>query len=83
MSLVGPRPVTRAESARHYGVRAEDVLRVKPGLTGYWQTQGRNRLSYEDRVRLDLDLIEDLSLRVYWRIVLRTIPEVLSGRNAW
>ena len=82
MSLVGPRPVTHAELVRHYGARAEEVLRVKPGLTGYWQTRGRNRLSYLDRIQLDSALIRELSLRVYWRTLLRTIPEVLSGKNA-
>ena len=83
LSLVGPRPVTRAELDQYYGTNAEDILRVKPGLTGYWQTSGRNRLTYAERVRLDMELIRDLSLRVYWRIVFRTIPAVLSGRNAW
>jgi len=82
MSLVGPRPVTHAELVRHYGDRAEEVLRVKPGLTGYWQTRGRNRLSYSERVQLDSTLIRELSLRVYWRTLLRTIPEVLNGKNA-
>ncbi len=82
MSLVGPRPVTRGELAKHYGGRAEQVLRSKPGLTGYWQTQGRNRLSYPERVALDLALIRDLSFRTYWRVVLKTIPEVLNGKNA-
>jgi lipopolysaccharide/colanic/teichoic acid biosynthesis glycosyltransferase/O-antigen ligase len=82
MSLVGPRPVTKTELARHYGATAEQVLTVKPGLTGYWQTQGRSRLSYTERVDRDLALIKDLSLRVYCRVLLTTIPAVLNGRNA-
>jgi exopolysaccharide production protein ExoY len=82
MSLVGPRPVTRGELAKHYGARSERVLSVKPGLTGYWQTQGRNRLSYPERVALDLALVKDLSFRTYWRVVFKTIPEVLKGKNA-
>jgi len=82
MSLVGPRPVTRGELAKHYGARSEQVLSVKPGLTGYWQTQGRNRLSYPERVALDVALVKDLSFRTYWRVVLKTIPEVLKGKNA-
>jgi exopolysaccharide production protein ExoY len=82
MSLVGPRPVTRAELTRHYGVDAEEVLRIKPGLTGYWQTQGRSRLSYPDRVSLDLALARTLSFGTYWSVMWRTLPEVLSGKNA-
>jgi exopolysaccharide production protein ExoY len=82
MSIVGPRPVTRSELERHYGVRTEQVLRIRPGLTGYWQTQGRSRLSYQDRVALDLALADELSLRTYWRVLLKTVPEVLHGKNA-
>jgi exopolysaccharide production protein ExoY len=83
MSLVGPRPLTRGELVRHYGARAKEILTLKPGLTGYWQTRGRSRLSYADRVALDLQLVRDLSTRVYFQLLLRTIPELLRGENAW
>jgi exopolysaccharide production protein ExoY len=83
MSLVGPRPVTQAELTRHYGARAVEILTVKPGLTGYWQTQGRNRLSYQNGVQLDLELIKDSSMSAYCQVLLRTIPEVLNGKSAW
>jgi exopolysaccharide production protein ExoY len=82
MSLVGPRPVTRGELDRHYADSAREVLAVRPGLTGYWQTQGRNALSYRRRVDLDRQLVRDLSVGVYFRVLLRTIPEVLNGKNA-
>ena len=83
MSLVGPRPLTRAELVRHYGGKADDILALKPGLTGYWQTQGRSRLSYTERVAMDLQLVRDLSVRVYLQLLLRTIPELVRGRNSW
>jgi lipopolysaccharide/colanic/teichoic acid biosynthesis glycosyltransferase len=83
MSLVGPRPVTLAELRRFYGDDAEEVLQVKPGLAGLWQVSGRNRLSYAERRRLDLQLVRDHSIRLYLRILLRTIPEVWSGENTW
>ncbi len=83
MALVGPRPVTAAEIRRHYGADAGEVLQVKPGIVGLWQTSGRNRLSYAERRELDLRFVRGRSLRLYVRILLRTIPEVWSGANSW
>jgi lipopolysaccharide/colanic/teichoic acid biosynthesis glycosyltransferase len=83
MSLVGPRPVTDAEIQRYYGRDADEVLQVKPGLAGLWQISGRNRLTYEERRRLDLRFVRNRSVRMYLRILLRTIPEVWRGSNSW
>jgi exopolysaccharide production protein ExoY len=83
MSLVGPRPVTGAEIRRHYGADADEVLQVKPGIAGLWQTSGRNRLSYAERRLLDLRFVRHRSVRMYLRILLRTIPEVWNGSNSW
>lgn len=83
MSLVGPRPLTATELRRHYGPAAMEVLEVKPGLAGLWQTSGRNRLGYAERRQLDLEFVRNRSLRMYLQILLRTIPEVLSGSNSW
>ena len=83
MSLVGPRPVTQKELRKYYGPAAEEVLCLRPGLAGLWQTSGRNRLTYADRRRLDLEFVRNRSLRMYLGIILRTIPEVLRGQNGW
>ena len=83
MGLVGPRPVTRQELALYYGADAEEVLRVKPGLAGLWQISGRNRLSYAERRELDLRLLRKWSPRMYVEILLKTLGEVLRGRNGW
>jgi exopolysaccharide production protein ExoY len=83
MSLVGPRPVTPAEWAKYYGASAEEVLRLKPGLSGLWQTRGRNRLTYRQRRRLDIFLARHYCLFVYLRILGNTVPRVLVGRDAW
>jgi lipopolysaccharide/colanic/teichoic acid biosynthesis glycosyltransferase len=83
MSLVGPRPVTREELQEHYGSSADEVLSVRPGLTGLWQVKGRNRLSYARRKRLDLLLVRRASASLYLQILLRSIPSVLSGRDAY
>ena len=83
MSWVGPRPLTAAELRRHYGSAAREVLEARPGIAGLWQTSGRNRLNYSERRELDLRFVRNRSLRLYWKILLRTLPEVWSGENTW
>ena len=83
MSLVGPRPITDSEWKLHYRPHAAEVLEAKPGLSGLWQTMGRSRLSYEQRRDLDLVLVRNRSLKLYFRILLWTLPEIWNGRNAW
>ncbi len=82
MSFVGPRPITQAELETHYGPSAEEVLRLRPGLTGLWQVLGRSRLTYERRRRLDLVLVRRACAGLYFRILLRSFPRVLSGTDA-
>jgi len=82
MSLVGPRPVTAAEWEQYYGDRSNEVLRLKPGLSGLWQTRGRNRLTYRQRRRLDVFLARHYCLLLYLRILGQTVPRVIAGRDA-
>ena len=81
--LVGPRPLTRSELELHYQDDVAEILMVRPGLTGLWQVMGRSRLTYRQRRRLDLLLVRKQSARLYLRILLRTIPQVLTGKNSW
>jgi lipopolysaccharide/colanic/teichoic acid biosynthesis glycosyltransferase len=83
MSLVGPRPMTRSELDRYYGPVATEILQVKPGLAGLWQISGRSRLGYDKRRELDLQLVRGRSVKLYLRILLRTVPEVWRGRGSW
>ncbi|HYW42167.1 MAG TPA: sugar transferase [Bryobacteraceae bacterium] len=83
MALVGPRPATAGEVREFYGADAGEILQLKPGIAGLWQISGRNRLSYEDRRRLDLEYVRGRSLRMYARILVRAIVEVWSGANSW
>ena len=83
MSLIGPRPLTRDELDQHYGPQAQEVLSLLPGLAGLWQIRGRSRLSYTERVRLDLELTRTFSFQTYVRILLQTIPAVITGDGAW
>ncbi|MEB3322661.1 MAG: sugar transferase [Synechococcaceae cyanobacterium] len=80
MSVVGPRPIVRKELPR-YGDRMEEVLAVRPGLTGLWQVSGRNNLSYRERVLLDLRYARHRSFLMDLRIVLRTISVILDPRD--
>jgi len=82
MSLVGPRPITAAEWDKYYGASAAEVLRLKPGISGLWQTRGRNRLTYGQRRRLDVFLARHYCLWLYIRIVATTVPRALAGRDA-
>lgn len=83
LSLVGPRPMTAEELAGHYGRAAVEILQLKPGLTGLWQIRGRSALNYRQRRRLDLLLVRRWSPRLYFAILLATLPQVLAGKNAW
>jgi len=80
MSVVGPRPIVKQELPR-YGKRMEEVLAVRPGLTGLWQVSGRNNLSYRKRVQLDLYYARHRSLKTDLRILFRTIRVVLDPHD--
>ena len=76
MSVVGPRPIVSKEIAR-YGDYMDEVLAVRPGLTGLWQVSGRNNLSYPKRVRLDLAYARGRSFLLDLAIILRTFGVLL------
>jgi len=81
MSLVGPRPIVKAEIAR-YGENIDYYYEAKPGLTGLWQVSGRNDTSYERRVRLDVWYVRNWTLWHDVAILLKTIPAVFLQRGA-
>ena len=80
MSLVGPRPIVRAEVER-YGDAIDPVLSVRPGLTGLWQVSGRNNLTYNQRVALDLQYVSRQSLVLDLMILWRTVGVVLFPKD--
>jgi lipopolysaccharide/colanic/teichoic acid biosynthesis glycosyltransferase len=75
LSMVGPRPITQEEIGR-YGDFAESLLGIRPGVTGYWQINGRSRLAYEDRIRLDLSYIRSWSLGLDLTILAKTFRTI-------
>jgi lipopolysaccharide/colanic/teichoic acid biosynthesis glycosyltransferase len=85
MSLVGPRPILEWE-AELLDTRYDARFAVKPGITGLWQVEGRNRLTMHDALDLDVEYARRRSVLLDLRILLLTIPTVLwsalSGRGA-
>jgi exopolysaccharide biosynthesis polyprenyl glycosylphosphotransferase len=82
MSLVGPRP-EQVELVRRYRPEHRFRLAVKPGMTGPMQVFGRGRLSFEERLAVEREYIENLSISRDLRILALTIPSVLAGRGAY
>ena len=77
MSLVGPRPVLEDELV-NYGPWVAAYTAVRPGITGRWQTEGRNTIRYPERAELDSAYVRDYQLRGDIKILFRTIPAVLT-----
>ena len=82
MSLVGPRPQVLWEAA-HYDDHARKRLRIKPGITGLWQVSGRAALSYDEMIDLDIYYLENWSLGLDLKILLRTLPAVFDKEGAY
>jgi exopolysaccharide biosynthesis polyprenyl glycosylphosphotransferase len=82
MSLVGPRPPTPDEVAQYEPWHLQR-LDVTPGLTGLWQVLGRSDTSFDEMVRLDIFYAENWSPGLDLRIILQTVPVVLSGKGAY
>jgi lipopolysaccharide/colanic/teichoic acid biosynthesis glycosyltransferase len=81
MSLVGPRPPIPTE-VQQYDPWHRRRLSMKPGLTCLWQIRGRNKIAFDQWMKLDLQYIDSWSLWLDLRILLRTIPVVLIGWGA-
>lgn len=82
MSLIGPRPPLEIEVA-HYSDWEWRRLEVLPGITGLWQVSGRSDLSFQQWVNLDVYYIENWSIALDLKILLKTIPVVLKGEGAY
>ena len=82
MSLVGPRPIIQEEVPR-YGKYISDYYMVRPGITGLWQTSGRNDVDYTERVQMDTWYVRNWN--IWFDIVLlwRTFKAVLAGKGAY
>jgi lipopolysaccharide/colanic/teichoic acid biosynthesis glycosyltransferase len=81
MSIVGPRPPVPREVAK-YTLANRRRLAVKPGITCIWQISGRSEIDFSGQVQLDVNYIESQSIWTDVKILVRTVPAVISGKGA-
>ncbi|CAM2978108.1 sugar transferase [Paenibacillus sediminis] len=82
MSIVGPRPPLPRE-VEQYSTYHKLRLSVKPGCTGLWQVSGRNQLSFEDMVELDLKYIDGRNIKIDIQIMMKTVSVMLGAKDAY
>jgi lipopolysaccharide/colanic/teichoic acid biosynthesis glycosyltransferase len=81
LSLIGPRPVVEGEIEK-YGPNKSKFLSVKPGLTGYWQANGRSSTTYEERMNMELYYIDNRSLWLDVKVFFKTFISVIKKEGA-
>lgn len=81
LSIIGPRPVVKDELEK-YGKDIPKFLSVTPGLTGYWAANGRSCTSYEERMKMELYYIDNLSLKMDLKVFFKTIIVVIKREGA-
>lgn len=81
LSIVGPRPIT-LEEVEKFGEQKQLLLSIKPGIVGAWTANGRSNVEYEERIRLELDYIKNLSLKTDIIIIFKTIIAVIKREGA-
>jgi lipopolysaccharide/colanic/teichoic acid biosynthesis glycosyltransferase len=83
MNIVGPRPPT-IEEVNQYNQEAKKRLSIKPGITGLWQVSGRNDIKdFQEILKLDLQYINNQSLALNLKIIMKTLWVVIKGRGAY
>ncbi len=81
MSLIGPRPVVLSE-LEFYGDQKDKFLSVKPGLTGYWQANGRSNTTYEERINMELYYVDNASVLLDINIFFKTFVSIFKAEGA-
>lgn len=81
MSLVGPRPYLPREK-EEMGEYYEYIIQCKPGVTGYWQVNGRSGVTFEDRLKMDYDYYNEKSLKQDLALLQKTVAKVVKNEGA-
>jgi lipopolysaccharide/colanic/teichoic acid biosynthesis glycosyltransferase len=81
MSLIGPRAYMPSELPKMKGLE-KVILQTPPGVTGLWQVSGRNELSFDERVDLDVHYVQNWSMWLDLYLLVRTLPTVVTGEGA-
>lgn len=84
LSIIGPRPIMKAEAEEKYGDRANELLSVRPGMIGWWAANGRNEITYESGERQEAELfyVRNCSIKLDIKIFFKTIVGVIKRRGA-
>ncbi len=80
MSLVGPRPYLYREK-EDMGERYDTIIKAKPGLTGYWQVNGRSDVDFDERTKMDVKYVKDRNLWFDFKILLKTVLKVFGKKG--
>lgn len=81
MSIVGPRPYLPREK-EEMGEAYETIIKMKPGLTGYWQTNGRNNVTFKDRLEMDVQYYKDRSCKTDFKLFFKTFFHLVKNEGA-
>lgn len=81
LSIIGPRPVIDRELEK-YGESKEKFLSITPGLTGYWQANGRSETTYKQRMKMELYYVDHISLRLDLQIFFKTFVSIFKREGA-
>ena len=82
MSLVGPRPALPSEVSQ-YSLDDRGRLDTRPGITCTWQVTGRSDIPFDEQVMLDIEYIQNQSVKNDLKLLVKTVPAVISGRGAY
>jgi exopolysaccharide production protein ExoY len=83
LSIVGPRPVVHEEIIKHFGPKAQKIFSIRPGITGLWQISGRSDTTYAQRIELDEYYVNNRNFLLDLKIVILTLPRMLSKKGAY
>ena len=82
LSVVGPRPYLECQK-KILGMKASLILSLRPGITGLWQTSGRNFFSFQERISLDAQYVEIRSFWLDLKLIAKTVPLLLFSKDAY